>query len=252
VRLRSITRRRPSAAIIISSTALFLSLGGVGAAATGMIGTDQIKNNAVTFSKIAPNSVGKVRLANGGVINSKLAKGAVSFDKIAPGTVGTRRANLNQLQARVKNTCAAGTAITSIDNKGNATCTPSLPAEFGSTANTATLTGAAAIVSSITLPAGPTYLAFAAPQVAAVSAGTVDRLTATCTLTVGANTISRTAAVRTDGTAGDISTAAIPLQLAGTSGTASVACTVAAANSSTLPKVTANASINALQTASSN
>jgi hypothetical protein len=252
VRLRSITRRRPSAAIVISSTALFLSLGGVGAAATGMIGTDQIKNNAVTFSKIAPNAVGKVRLANGGVINSKLAKGSVTFDKIAPGAVGTQRANLNQLQARLKNTCAAGTAITSVDSKGNATCTSTLPAEFGTTANTATVTGAATTVASIDLPAGPTYLAFADPQVAATSGVGVDRLTITCTLTVGSNTVSRSAALRTDGTAGDISTAAIPLQLAGTAGAASVSCTGASSTATTLPKVTVNSQINALQTASNN
>ena len=251
MRLRSLTRRRPSAAIIISSAALFLSLGGVGYAASGMIGTSQIKNNAVTFHKIAPNSVGKVRLANGGVINSKIARGAVEFDNIKPGSVGTRRANLNQLQARVKNSCAAGTAVTSIDNKGNATCTPSLPAEFGTTANAATITGTATTVSSVDLPAGPTYLAFADPQVSTTSGAAAARVNVTCTLTVGSNTVSRTAAVRADGTAGDVTTAAIPMQLAGTSGAASVACTAAPLNGAALPKVTVNSAINALQTATS-
>jgi hypothetical protein len=80
----------------------------------------------------------------------------------------------------------------------------------------------------------------------------VDRLTATCTLTVGSNTVSRSAALRTDGTAGDVSTAAIPMQLAGTAGTASVACIAAPATGSTLPKLTADSGINALQTASNN
>jgi hypothetical protein len=256
LRLRSISRiprRRPSAAIIISSAALFLSLGGVGYAASGMIGTDQIKNNAVTFSKIAPNAVGKVRLANGGVINSKIASGAVSFGDIQPGAVGTKRANLNQLQARVNNTCPAGTAVTSIDAKGNATCTPTLPAEFGTTSNTATITNTATTVSSVALPAGASYLAFANPQVAVTSGATAVRVNVTCTLTVGSNSVSRTAAVRSDGTADDITTAALSLQLAGNSGTASVSCTAAAVSATaTLPTVTVNSGINALQTASNN
>jgi hypothetical protein len=248
-----IPRRRPSAAIVISSAALFLSLGGVGYAASGMIGTDQIKNNAVTFSKIAPNAVGKVRLANGGVINSKIASGAVSFGDIQPGAVGAKRANLNQLQARLKNTCATGTAVTSIDSKGNATCTPTLPAEYGTTSNTATVTGTATTVSSLTLPAGPTYLAFADPQASVTSGATAERVNVTCTLTVGSNSVSRTAALRSDGTAGDVTTAALPLQLAGTSGTASLSCTASTVNTTvTLPTVTVNSGINALQTASNN
>jgi hypothetical protein len=256
LRLRSIPRiprRRPSAAIVISSAALFLSLGGVGYAASGMIGTDQIKNNAVTFSKIAPNAVGKVRLANGGVINSKIASGAVSFGDIQPGAVGTKRANLNQLQARIQNTCATGTAVTSVDSKGNATCSPTLPAEYGTTANSATVTGTATTVSSLTLPAGPTYLAFANPQVSITSGATAARVNVTCTLTVGTNTVSRTAAVRSTGTTGDITTAALPLQLAGTAGTGTVSCTAATVGASTtLPTVTVNSAINALQTASNN
>lgn len=249
MRLRSLTRRRPSASIILSSAALFMSLGGVGYAATGMIGTDQIKNDAVTFQKIRPNSVGRVRLANGGVINSKIANGAVSFRKIQPNAVGTRRANLNQLQARVTGTCPAGTAVAAIDNKGDASCNSVLPTEYAAPSATATLTGAAAAVSSLTLPAGQTYLAFGNTEIAAASTDTAQRLTATCILTVGATTQSRSVALRTDGTAGDVATASLPLQAAGTAGASSIQCSAAVPTGATLPKVTATSTINALATA---
>ena len=229
-----------------------MSLGGVGYAATGMIGTSQIKNNAVTFKKIAPNSVGKVRLANSGVINSKIGRGAVSFDKIQPGSVGTKRANLNQLQARVKGTCAAGSAVAAIDNKGNATCNPVLPNEFAAPTSTATLTGTAAAVSSVTLPAGPSYLGFGNTQIAATSSGTAQRVTATCTLTVGTTTQTHSAVLHTDATAGDLSTASLPLQAAGTAGASSISCAATVPTGATLPKVTATSAINALQTATNN
>jgi hypothetical protein len=252
VRLRSLTKRRPSASIVISCAALFLSLGGVGYAASGMIGTSQIKNNAVTWKKIAPNSVGKVRLADGGVINSKIAHNAVTYKDIKPNSVGRVRANINQLQERVKGTCPAGQAFASVDNKGAVKCNATLPAEFGTTSNTATLTPTAATLSTVTLPAGATYLAFASPSISATSAGTAERVTVSCTLTVGSNTATRSAVIPVSGTAKDVSTASLPLQLAGTSGPASVACTATVPTGSTLPTVTGVSQINALQTASNN
>jgi hypothetical protein len=252
LRLRSLPRRRPSAAIVISGAALFMSLGGVGVAATGVIGTSQIKNNAVTYSKIAPNSVGKVRLANSGVVNAKIAPGAVSYGDIQPGAVGTVRANINQLQARVKGTCPSGQALATVDNKGAVTCNATLPAEYGTTSNTAALTAAAASISSLTLATGPTYLAFGNTEVDATSAGAMQRVTATCTLTVGSSTVSRTAVLHTSGATGDVSTASIPLQLAGTGGPSTISCAATVPAGGTLPATTAVASINALQTASNN
>lgn len=250
MRLRSLTRRRPSASIIISCAALFMSLGGVGFAATGLIGTNQIKNNAVTYRKIAPNSVGRVRLANAGVINSKIARNAVSFQNIRPNSVGTKRANINQLQARVKGTCPAGQAVATVDNKGAVTCNATLPAQVGTTSASATLTGTAATVSSVTLPAGATYLAFANPTISATSAGTAERVTVSCTLTVGSTTTTRTAVLPVAAVAKNVSTASLPLQTAGAAGPATVACSATVPHGSTLPTVTADSQINALQTAS--
>ena len=56
-------------------------------------------------------------------------------------------------------------------------------------------------------------------------------MTVSCTLTVGANTETRTATIDTDGTAGDPSTASIPLQATGPPGTASVSCQSSATGS---------------------
>ena len=169
MRLHSLLRRRPSASIVISSTALFLSLGGVGYAATTIgansVDSAAIRNGAVTYKKIAPNSVGKIRLATGGVTNAKLAKNSVSYKDIQAGAVGTVRANLNQLQARLKTACAAGTAVGTVDSKGNVTCNTTLPSEYDTTASSTAVTGTAAPVASLTLAAGPNYLVFANPEI---------------------------------------------------------------------------------------
>src|SRR5579862_2205775 len=129
-------KRRPSAAIVISSIALFMSLGGVGYAAF-----------------IPDGSVGTAQLRNGAVTNSKLRSNSVSFRKIVPGSVGIVRANTSQLQVRVSGTCGAGTAVGSIDQAGQATCNPALPAQFGAT-GTQTAGSSATTIASETLAAG--------------------------------------------------------------------------------------------------
>ena len=251
MRFRSLTGRRPSVSIVISCAALFISLGGVGSAASGMIGTSQIKDGAVTYKKIAPNAVGKERLADGGVVNSKIAKGAVSYEDIQPNAVGTKRANVNQLQARVKGTCPSAQAFASVDSTGAVKCNSVLPQEYGAT-GTASLTSAPVTVSSVVLPAGSTYVVFASPEISATSAGTAKRVTASCTLTVGATTLTRSAVIPVDGTARDVSTASLPFQLAGASGTSTVVCTATAPAGGRPPTVTATSPINALQTAQNN
>ena len=157
MRLKSLMSRRPSAAIVISSAALFMSLGGVGYAAISIpnnsVGTAQLKNNAVT--------------------NSKIKNGAVTYKKINPGSVGLVRANTGQLQVRVSGTCATGTAIGTINQVGKVTCNNALPSEFGTTNNTATVTSTAATVTSVALPAGASYLAFANPTATVTSGAAV-------------------------------------------------------------------------------
>jgi hypothetical protein len=198
--------------LAISLVALFMSMGGVGYAAISLpdnsVGTDQLRNEAVTYKKIRPNTVGAVRLADNGVTNSKLRDGSVSYKKIQPRAVGKVRANLDQLQARLAGTCPAGSAIGAVDNAGKVTC--NLPAQTGATDKTVDLGSTATTVNSVTLPAGASYLVFANPTVTAAP-GNV-----TCSLTVGSTTQTRTV----DGTNG----AAIPLQVSGAAGTATVAC----------------------------
>src|SRR6516165_6457712 len=98
MRIRSLLRRRPSPATVMSAAALFLSLGGVSYAAT----------------QIANGSVGTAQLASGAVTNSKIKDNAVTYNKIAKHTVGMQRINTSQVQARVADPCAAGSAIGSI------------------------------------------------------------------------------------------------------------------------------------------
>lgn len=217
-------RRRPSPAIVISSVALFMSLGGVGYAATQIpndsVGTAQLKNNAV------------------------------SYKKIQPGAVGIVRANTGQLQVRVSGTCATGQAIGTINQLGKVTCNNALPSEFGTTNNTALVTATPASVTSVALPTGASYIAFANPTATVTSGATAQRTTVSCTLTVGSNTETRSVVIPTDGTPGDTSTQSIPLQGTGSSGTGSVTCTSSIAGVGTAPAVSVTSAINAIQTAS--
>ena len=222
MRLRSLTRRRPSAAILISSLALLVSLGGVGYA-------------AVT---LAHNSVGLYQLRDG----------AVSYKKIVPGAVGIVRANTGQLQARVGGSCPNGSAIGAVDRAGTVTCNPALPSEFA-TSGTQTVTTSSTSVATLGLPSGASYLSFANPTavVKGTSAGTA---TITCTLTDGANTQTRSATVDFDAT-GPSRSVSIPLQVAGPAGSAALSCQ-SASTGTTAPTVKVASAVNALQTSSNN
>src|ERR1700759_5250133 len=167
-----------------------MSLGGVGYAAT----------------QLPANSVG----------SSQLRNGSVSYKKIQPGAVGNVRANTKQLQQRVYKTCGPNTAMASIAQNGTPACNSTLPAETGTTSNTAPVptTGAATAITSATLTSGNTYLGFANPTATVTPAtGATGSQTASvsCTLTVGSNTTTRTITVSTpNGT--DAGTSALPLQ----------------------------------------
>ncbi len=248
---RVLRGRRPSAALVISSAALFMSMGGVGAAATGLIGTNQIRNDAVTYKKIAPDSVGRVRLANNGVVNSKLAHGSVSYQDIQPNAVGAVRANLNQLQARVKGSCAAGSAVGTVSDKGALTCNATTPARLGVASTTPTnLSGSTATAASLNLTTGATWMAFGNTELHATSGNASQLVTVKCTLTVGTATSTNSVTMRTDGTAGDVTSVVLPDDLAGPGGASSITCTASVPTGETLPATTATSSLNAIQVAS--
>lgn len=221
-------RRRPSPAIVISSVALFMSLGGVGYAAT----------------QLPQNSVGSYQLRNG----------AVTYKKIQPGAVGNVRANVRQLQERIWKVCGTNQVMFGANRDGDPKCTASMPSQIGTTSNTASVPTTATSPVSIasgTLTSGNTYLALANPTVTVTpAAGATGRQTASvsCTLTVGSNTQSRTITVTTP-SATEPGSAALPLQLTGTGGTAGVACSSKQAGTAngTAPSVSVTSAVNAIQ-----
>jgi hypothetical protein len=237
VRLRSALKRRPSAPMVVSVVALFLSVGGVGYAAVALpansVGTDQIRDDAVTFRKIEPDSVGRVRLADRGVTAGKIRDGNVTFRKIQPRAVGKVRANLDQLQARLASTCAAGTAVGAVDSVGKVTCNPPAPTQVAAADKSVNGVNATPqVVNSVSLPAGSSYLVFANPDASSVAGASV-----TCSLSVGSATQSRTVTVPMPGIE------SIALQLAAPAGgTASVTCSTAGTSADV------TTAINAIQT----
>jgi hypothetical protein len=230
MRPKSLLRRRPSAATVIAALALFVSLGGVGYAATlgnGSVGTAQLKNGAVT--------------------NSKLKNNSVSFRKIVPGSVGIVRADTNQLQVRVSGKCNPGQAIGTIESNGKVGCNSALPSQTGTTNNTATVTSSPATVDSATLATGSSYLALANPTVTVAGTGVAQRVDVSCRLTVGSNTESRSVTINT-GSATTETSSSIPLMQTGPGGTASVTCQTTNA-STPAPAVNVTSALQALQVA---
>jgi hypothetical protein len=220
LRKKLLPKRRPSAAMLVAVTALFVSMGGVGYAA----------------ATLPNNSVGTAQLQHSSVVHSKLRFNSVSFQDIQQRAIGLKRADLNQLQQRVAGTCTAGNAVGAIANNGTVTCNPARPAEFGAT-GTKAVTALTSVVSE-TLPSGSTYLAMANPNV--TGAGGAD---VTCTLTLGAN--KQSATVRLPNT-GATPSESIPLQVAGPAGTADVSCSSRPGSSSV------TSAINAIATSANN
>jgi hypothetical protein len=70
--MRRLRPKAPSPALIVATIALIVALAGTSYAA-GFIGTAQLKDKAVTNSKLAPNAVGLAKIKDGAVSQSKLA-----------------------------------------------------------------------------------------------------------------------------------------------------------------------------------
>jgi hypothetical protein len=200
--------------MVISLVALFFAFGGVGYAATqlprGSVGTKQLRENSVTW------------------------------DKIAPGTVGSARINQALVQTRVSGTCT-GTdgAIGQITQSGHVVCNPSASKEFGSSSAATPVTATSTTVASRPLTTG-SYLLLGDAYASNTGASSS---TVTCTLSVpGASTVTRTFTVRSGGQA------ALPINLASSvppaGATATLACT------QTGSTVDVAGQINAIQTAS--
>lgn len=226
MRLHPLLRRRPSAPLIISSLALFMSVGGVGYAAT----------------QLPANSVG----------TSQLRNGSVSYRKIQPGAVGAVRANLGQLQARVTGSCAPDTAVVAISRAGKPACESSLPYQNGVT-NSEPVSTTPALIDQLYLSVTPgdhpdasRYLEIANPTATVTGNGTAQRVTVVCTLDTPESDQSRTATIDVPAST-EASSASIPLELAAGSGESGVNCT---SSSSATPAatVTVTSSLYAIQT----
>lgn len=72
---------RPSPAMVVALIALFLALGGIGYAAA-TIGTNDIKNSAVTAKKLHKKAVTTKKIKKNAVKTPKIADNAVTFAKL--------------------------------------------------------------------------------------------------------------------------------------------------------------------------
>lgn len=205
---------RPSASMVVSVVALFFALGGAGYAAT----------------QLPTNSVG----------NRQLRNNAVTWQKIARGTIGSARINQGLVQTRVSGTCS-GTkgAIGRVLQSGRVSCNSTAPSQFGSAAPGTAVTGTSTPVVRRPLAAGMfLILGEAYPSNTGATPATV-----TCTLAVpGGASQSRTITV------GAGSRAALPVNLAAEVPPGGAAAALSC--SQTGSSVTAAGQINAIQTAS--
>ena len=251
MRLPSLFRRRPSASMVVSVTALFVALGGVGWAAVALpansVGTPQLQNASVTNHK----------LLNGAVGNFKLAFGAVGARKLANGAVGTSQINANQVQARVTGTCSAG-AIASIDSAGKVQCVAAPPQEFGTSTTTAVTVPKGTTPTPITtksLPGNSSYLVSANPYVQISGTTPAQGVEVDCTLSVGPTSTATQTRSYTVALGADNQASSIPLVVTAPSNPNAITATVSCAKTfsgTTEPKVAVSTSINAIQTASNN
>ncbi|HTP23432.1 MAG TPA: hypothetical protein VMJ65_27755 [Solirubrobacteraceae bacterium] len=233
---------RPSASLVVSFLALFISLTGAGWAAI----------------HLPARSVGNAQLQNFSVGNAKLRPNSVSAGKIIPGSVGAPQVNSSQVQVRVAGPCTAG-AMQSISESGDVTCTPVLSNEYGAATQGAVSlsAGPATQILSKSLPARSSYLLLAYPH--AVVSGTptsTQEVEVDCTLAVpGANeSINEDLAVDLGADSHTLA-GSIPLALPVVSSptgaqTATVTCTDSATPASPAPAVAVDATISAIQTAS--
>jgi hypothetical protein len=238
---RSLMRRRPSAALVVSFLALFVSLGGAGWAAL----------------RIPPRSVGNAQLQNFSVGAAKLKPNSVGPGKIVAGAVGARQVDSGQVQLRVSGPCTMG-AIQSIAASGNVTCTQVLANEYGTNAAPASLGVGSAQIATLSLPSGSSDLVLAYPH-AVISGAMGQRVEVDCTLSVpsgaGASATTKSLAVQI-GSSGVTQAGTIPLVLpvasSSSAQTATVSCTENATPSAPAPSVAVDSTLNAIQTASNN
>jgi hypothetical protein len=240
MRLRSPRHWRPSAPLVVSFLALFVSLSGVGWAAT----------------HLPVHSVGNAQLQNFSVGNAKLRPNSVGAGKIIPGAVGSAQV-IGQVQLRIAGPCTLG-AMQAISVSGSVTCTPVLPNEYGTSSAVAALPagGGSVQIATKSLPAGSPYLVLANAHVLVAGSPTSTQgVEVDCTLSVPSGNQSTTDDLAVDlgsdshNLAGSIPLA-LPVSTATSSQVATLSCTDQATPSASPLTVTVDTTINAIQTAS--
>ena len=240
---------RPSASLVVSFLALFVALGGVSWAAI----------------HLPPHSVGNAQLQNFSVGNAKLRPFSVGPGKLIPGAVGAAQVNSSQVQLRIAGPCTAG-AMQSIAVSGDVTCTPVLPNEYGSSAQSVTVASGSTPVLSESLPVGSSYLvvANANAHLSRNGSGTQSVLVQ-CTMALAGGSQGSGAQASGSSSANDFTTELDPADSGMSSGTipltlpavtssglstVSVSCSALGSPASPAPTVTVNATLDAIQTAS--
>ena len=213
----SLFRWRPSAAMVVALVALFAALGGAGWAAVSLpansVGTSQLRDDAVTYQKIAPH------------------------------TIGAQRINQSAVQVRVGGFCI-GTkgAIGSVGSTGSVTCNSTLPDEYGAAGPAVSVRTGSTTVETKNLPGPSSFLVLADPAVSVMRA--TSQVTVGCALSVGSTSQFRNITFP-PGSATATQLGVIPLQLASGSGTASVVCSTSAGPPTS---VVVTSAINSIQT----
>jgi hypothetical protein len=125
--MRNLSRFKPSPALVISLIALSVSISGVAwAAATigtndikngavtkkklhkNAVSTNKVNNNAINTAKIADSAVNGAKIANDAVNGSKIADNAVNSSKVANGSIGA--ADLGTVTVRTADISVPGTS----------------------------------------------------------------------------------------------------------------------------------------------
>jgi len=92
-----LSHKRSSVSLLVALTALFVLVLGVGYAAAQQVGTNDIKDGAVTAPKIANGAVKTQKLAAGAVTNTKYANTSISGGKVKNDTLTGTQINESTL-----------------------------------------------------------------------------------------------------------------------------------------------------------
>ncbi len=242
MRPQSLFRRRPTASMVVSLVALFVALGGVGYAAVS----------------IPANSVGTNQLRNGAVSNAKIRNNAVNYKKIAQRTIGLQRIDQTRVQVRVSGACSGNSAINTVAQSGKVTCQSTLPPQFGASSDPTRVGAAPTTVVSKVLPGG-NYLLNANPYATIQPAATApagQQVQVSCTLSAASGSSrTQTVSIVTGGSGARAQQVAIPITFPATvaspQGTAHVDCVHTASGPATVDAtVTVQSTLNAIPTQS--